>query len=371
MKIQARVVGVFIVMLSFLSCGPAAFDMPPELAGQQPFVTKVVPEPEQVIGATDSIDLHFSHALALASVNDSSVVVYAAVDGEVSAEDIQERWEDELRGDVGVMLNVTDNNHSVQIAPRDIFPPGRLAVVVTPALSSQDGFPFSQAPGVSNRPYVLWFTVMEEGVASEPSSVDASTSAVTTLSSSPSSSGGATNAVVDVSTPPASLVINEIFYDVPGEDTNGVLFIELRGTPGANIGKYVVRCVNGDGGKPTDTIVLPATATIPDDGFYVIADGMTGNLTATTVANADFVANFDPQNGPDAIQLLSADGAVLDVIGYGTPLPLHDADGLLMYEGAAATKVSAGQSLSRDAEGSDGDQNSVDFAWQANPSPGQ
>lgn len=362
--------------IGVVACGPADLAVPPELAGQQPFVTKTAPPLHQGLGPHDLITIQFSQPLDPMSVQPSSIVAYGAVAASLGTEAMQERWEQELHGDVALTTTLAPDAQALEVRAEAGFPVGRLAVVLTAALSSQAGLPFSQAPGLASRPYVLWFDVIATpaeaavfpSATTNPDLVPLATSP--TMGPLSGAAAGALPPAQDVLLP-ATLVISEVLYDVPGEDTNGVLFIELRGTPGATIGGVVVRCVNGDGGKVTDTIQLPETALIPDDGVYVIADGITGNLTATTVVNADIVANFDPQNGPDAIQLVSPDGVLLDVVGYGSPLPLHDADGLLMYEGTPATKVPAGQSLARDPDGHDTDQNVLDFTAQSNPSSGQ
>lgn len=169
---------------------------------------------------------------------------------------------------------------------------------------------------------------------------------------------------------PAALMLNEILYDIPGSDTNGDVFIELRGTPGGQLAGYFIRLVNGDGGVETARITLPAGLVVPDDGLVVIADDVMGDPTATHVPNADFVAAFDPQNGPDTIQLFDPDGFLIDVVGYGKPLPALDAEGLPMFEGGPALDAPMGSSISRPAEGVDTDQNQADFMVNSTPSPG-
>ncbi len=359
-----------VFMLGLIGCGPAELALPPELAGLQPFVTAIAPEPAQTIAKDATIALTFSRPLAADSVHESSIVAYAAVASDVDTDAMQTRWEDELRGDQPLSFSLHAEGRVLQVALGNDCPSGRLALVITPAITSYEGFPFSQAPGISNRPYVLWFAV---GDAASDDAFAAASGVASAEIPAVSSSTGSTpvpTAAAGTMAAPLSLVINEVLYDVPGEDLNGVLFVELRGTPDAAIGNYVIRFVNGDNGALVKSVVLPEDATMPADGLFVLADGMTGNLSATTVANADAVDNFDPQNGPDAVQLLAPDGELLDVLGYGTPLPLRDGAGLLLYEGTPGPDAPGGQSLSRLPDADDSDQNASDFVINTQPSPG-
>jgi hypothetical protein len=166
------------------------------------------------------------------------------------------------------------------------------------------------------------------------------------------------------------VVLNEILYDLPGDDTNGDLFVELRGTPGGDLGGYKISFINGDDGKETENVVIPAGLQVPDDGLFVIADGITGDLQHTHVANADYLDNFDPQNGPDSMQLIAPDGKLADAVSYGTPKLSVAANGLGMLEGLAASDAPALQSISRLVDADDTDNNSDDFVVNTTPSPG-
>jgi len=173
----------------------------------------------------------------------------------------------------------------------------------------------------------------------------------------------------DVPTP-ETLVINEIYYDAPDSDTDGVLFVELFGTASTAIGGYQIHLVNGANGAITDVLELPADAMIRDTGLFVIADGRTGALQTTQVADYDYIDNFDPQNGPDGVQLLNREGEVIDSVIYGEGVVMLSEDGLLLGEGEAAVDVSSGHSLTRHTLGGDTDDNATDFVENLAPSPG-
>ena len=85
-------------------------------------------------------------------------------------------------------------------------------------------------------------------------------------------------------------LIAEVFYDAVGSD-NGHSFVELYGVPGASL-----EGVNGAGGGIGPRLDL--SGVIGSEGLFVIADDL-GDGT-TLVSNADAIANFDFQNGPDA-----------------------------------------------------------------------
>jgi hypothetical protein len=169
---------------------------------------------------------------------------------------------------------------------------------------------------------------------------------------------------------PETLVINELYYDAPGGDTDGVLFVELFGTESSAIGGYQLRFVNGDNGDVTEVIELAEDSELREDGFFVIVDGRTGALDTTQVSDFDFIDNFDPQNGPDGVQLIDRNGGLLDSVAYGEGSVATSSDGLPLGEGLPAIDVAAGHSLARDPLGTDTDDNAFDFIENILPSPG-
>lgn len=199
--------------------------------------------------------------------------------------------------------------------------------------------PFNQTPGMSSTPYIGSLIV---GGTTEVSSASVAETGDDNASYSP----GASQASY-IKPSPLPMVINEILYDMPGDDTNGDLFVELRGTPGGDVGGYQIFFINGDDGKETDHMTLPAGLAVPENGLLVVADGITGDLQHTHVANADFLDNFDPQNGPDAVQLISPTGKLVDALAYGTPKQITAFNNMDMMEGTAGPDAPVGLSVSR------------------------
>lgn len=358
------------------ACGLPAVEAPPELIGRQPFVSKTIPAAEGLITAESPIVLQFSQPLLADSLHAGSVVLLSQLGPEESAASVIEQWEN--GANTWPLVIELRSERELHLRPQTPLAPGRVAVVVSTAVLSQSGVPLSQSPGTASRPFVAFYQVVSEAAATELGIAMESATGLDLPSELPTGSGDvvvpdATGGAAAASTAvprPALLLIQEVLYDLPGADTNGELFVELRGTPGGHLDGYQVRFVNGDGGVVTETVVLPAGSVIPPDGLFVIADGMTNNLQATQVANADVVDNFDPQNGPDSVQVLSPEGQVLDVLGYGQPLPAQDQGGQPLYEGASALDASAGASLSRRAEAADTGHNANDFVVNLVPSPG-
>ena len=101
----------------------------------------------------------------------------------------------------------------------------------------------------------------------------------------------------------------------------------------------------------------------PADGLFVVADDL-GDGT-TLVPDADLLANFDFQNGPDSI-VLRFEGSVVDAVGYGVFAP----DEVFAGEGQPAPDGPAGTSLARHFADVDSDDNQLDFAVQEVPTPG-
>ena len=161
--------------------------------------------------------------------------------------------------------------------------------------------------------------------------------------------------------PAAALpLISEVFYDAVGAD-DGLLFVELSGEPGFVLDGLTLEGVNGSNGAVGPVITL--SGAIGADGLFVVAD--TDSQGATAVPDADQLANFDFQNGPDSVEL--HDGAsVLDAVGYGDFDPAE----IFAGEGTPAPDAPPGSSLARIFADVDTDDNVLDFEVLAMPTPG-
>jgi hypothetical protein len=163
--------------------------------------------------------------------------------------------------------------------------------------------------------------------------------------------------------PPAHsgpLSISELLYDAAASD-DGLVFVELWGTPGLPLDGWLIEGVNGSDGALGP--ILPLAGSVPADGFFVLADTLAGT---TSVPEADQLANFDFQNGPDSIVLRDSDGSVVDALGYG----IFGATDVFAGEGSPALDPIAGQSLARRFANIDTGDNAADFVALEIPSPG-
>jgi hypothetical protein len=156
----------------------------------------------------------------------------------------------------------------------------------------------------------------------------------------------------------ARVVVNEIYYDHPGADA-GYEFVELIDTAGdaVDIGGLTLEFHNG---SAAGWVVLwraePGVSIAADTPFL---------LGANRVSPApDVSIDLSLQNGPDAIRIVDAGGAVLDVVGYG------GLDDPAYTETLGAAAVSAGMSIARVPDGNDTGDNAADFVAAA-PSPGR
>lgn len=160
--------------------------------------------------------------------------------------------------------------------------------------------------------------------------------------------------------PSGAVQISELLYDAAGSD-NGTTFVELWGAPGTSLEGWRIEGVNGADGAIGPIVALAGE--IPADGFFVVADSDAG---ATLVPNADLLANFDFQNGPDSIVLRNALGELLDSLGYGA----FGAGEIFAGEGSPAPDGAPGQSLARIYANVDSNDNAADFALFDSPTPG-
>ena len=158
----------------------------------------------------------------------------------------------------------------------------------------------------------------------------------------------------------AAPVISELFYDASGSDA-GQAFVELFATPGESLNGLVLEGVNGGNGAVY--LSLELSGVVPADGVFLIGDD--DGSGATSVAGADFIGEVDYQNGPDSVLLRGA-GGILDAVGYGA----FGATDIFAGEGGAAPDAAAGSSIARIDPRFDSNDNSVDFAVLADPTPG-
>jgi len=160
----------------------------------------------------------------------------------------------------------------------------------------------------------------------------------------------------------ATPLLSEVYYDAPGSD-DGAVFVELAGPAGFALDGWWVEGVNGSNGAVGPSIAL--SGAIGADGLFVLADRFSDGTTA--VANADLLANFDFQNGPDSVVLRDETSGFRDALGYGVFGP----DEIFAGEGAAAPEGAAGESLARRFANLDTDDNAMDFVLLSDPTPGE
>jgi len=143
-------------------------------------------------------------------------------------------------------------------------------------------------------------------------------------------------------------------------------FAELKGTPGMPLLNYRLIGVDGETGEVYSTVIISGGGDIlmPGDGYYVIAHD-------SSVGNWDLInSNVDWQNANgagDNILLLNASGDTLDALGYG---PAETSGWFFCGEDSPATDVTFNHSLGRYPDGTDTDNNSIDFYDYAVPTPG-
>ncbi len=89
----------------------------------------------------------------------------------------------------------------------------------------------------------------------------------------------------------AGPLISEVFYDAVGSD-NGLVFVELYGTPGASLAGLFLEGINGANGSAGPSIAL--SGVFPADGIWLLADDV-GDGTSSVVG-AQLIMNVDFQN---------------------------------------------------------------------------
>ena len=327
-KIKILFFGSWILVFGFIQgCGdiePLAFD---SLTQKQPKVVSVTPIDGGNLDG-QAIEVVFDQALDPKTVTTKSFVVTSVQEGEVDAVGLWGKAKkDDVKGMEGT-FEMSADQKTVRFFSEESFPAGeRCGILLTPEILSAERLPFNQTPGKGPTPFFSAFYT-------NGFQVDAS--------------GVVTNIISASIARPAYLQLNEVFYDAVGSDTEGDLFIELKGEPLKNIAGYKIVVVRGSDGEIMDTLTVPSGMLINAQGFFVVADAVTSQPGVTHVSTADWVTPLDPPNGPDCIQLVDPAGQLVDVVGYGSPLVLRAKNNLFCYEGSPVADAPSGSSLSRD-----------------------
>jgi hypothetical protein len=348
-----------VLIVTLAGCGPD-LSLLDSLLAHQPRVVEVDPADGIAVSADLTVKIRFSIPIDPVTINERSFAVIPMANEMPELEDIAA---DVSRGDLSVLTGtylVSDDRKDVLFQPDSKLEAGfTYGILVTTDVMTTSSVPLNQNPGEAPAPF--WSTFKIRGGASDEVNDAAG--------------GGAGEEDPDGSSTvpppvrPAKLVINEILYDASGDETDGNLFVELAGDAQSDISGYKIVFVNGADGATTETIDIPSGSIIPDDGVFLIADSRTSAPTQTNIPGADMLDNFDPQNGPDCVELLDHHGALLDAVGYGTPLPQNAQNGIACFEGQAGPDAPAGKSVSR-TDAADTNNNAADFIVLDNPTPG-
>jgi hypothetical protein len=159
---------------------------------------------------------------------------------------------------------------------------------------------------------------------------------------------------------PPGVVINEIFYDADVVADREQSFIELHGPAGTSLSGFTLVGVNGNGGA--DYVSIDLAGTLAVDGFHVVAHP---DAVALAGVAEQLDTGADLQNGPDSVQLRWGD-TVVDAVAYGA----FGAGDTAAGEGMPAAGAGPGQSITRNAQHTDTNDNRADFAVAGEPSPG-
>lgn len=325
------------------------------LVAEQPFVASITPPDGAKIEKNSEFVLQFSERVDFSSLEKETVLLlFNAKEEELrSFDDLRDALEDGDLVSLPLQFLLDAEERNLSLLPENELADGIYHVVITPNLLSVKGLPFNQSPGETPQLFIARYVVGD--------------AALPPLGGEPGLPGAPAPPIFGPA--PTALVLNEFLYDGKVSETDGEAFVELFGTPGTDISLYQVLFINGDNGEEIERVTLPPNSLLGTDGIFLIADLKTGSTNASGVPGADFLDQFDPQNGPDGIQLLNRDGELLDTVVYGPGAASSAANGLALGEGAAAADVAGGHSLSR-IGGVDSGDNAADFIDLAAPSPG-
>ncbi|MDO8643711.1 MAG: hypothetical protein Q7S00_01925, partial [bacterium] len=265
---------IFLSIFLVTSCGVPDWTLR-SLPDEQPHVVEALPASAEVEPGT-VFTLHFSTAIEPTSLTNKAVLL---LEGEVETDGMKDLVDDIDEGkiqSVSSRIELSEDCLEVIVFPLSLLQGGKsYSLLVTSDLMAPGFLSFNQTPGSSATPFKKIFYVKpdqsvvtnSQGVVSEPEE-----------NISPVSE----TVPIPVEEPRIPLLlINEVYYDAPGSDTDGVLFVELKGEPGEEMIGAEIIFVNGDDGKITASFLIPDYSVIPENGLFVAADLSTGSSTST------------------------------------------------------------------------------------------
>lgn len=159
----------------------------------------------------------------------------------------------------------------------------------------------------------------------------------------------------------SAVVINEIDYDQPGADTAEFIEIKNGSEICINLDDYSLELINGIGGSemPYRLYELPDFELAPGDYYVLCGD-------PANVANCDLDLQPDSNlilNGaPAAVALLFKD-TMIDTVSYEGDVEAPYAEG--SGSGLEDNPALGNMGISRCPDGTDTDQNNIDFSYQS------
>jgi Lamin Tail Domain/Collagen triple helix repeat (20 copies) len=162
--------------------------------------------------------------------------------------------------------------------------------------------------------------------------------------------------------PTSAIRVNEVMTGATGAAANEFVELVNAGSEPADVGGYRVVYRSAAGTSDTLLATLPAGTILAPGAHYLLGGGA---YAGSVAADQSFATGLAATAGGIGVRL--ADGTLLDSVGYGATA----ANGLVEGRPAAAppTTASPGSSIGRIPDGADTNDNAVDFAVTAAPTP--
>jgi len=162
------------------------------------------------------------------------------------------------------------------------------------------------------------------------------------------------------------VVINEFVYDADGSDT-GYEWVELYNNLSSDVEITNWKIQKYYSEAWTDLITVSVSSSIKAKSYFLLCQPSAFNIYDGDISYSD--ESTMGNTAPQTLRLIDGSGNLIDAVAYAETETGSVPVDVMSQVNTSALKAASGASLTRDPDGGDTDNNSVDFFVNAFPTP--